>query len=167
MQEISVFVQRPSSSECHAQWYVYRASARPRIPAAPARLAATAPVAAGAPPVELELSGALEEEAEAETEAEVVVVDVTEAEEEEPDEEPDEVTELEEAPVDETPVVDEAPLLSELESLLLSGIGVGVALNKAEISSEATEVKYSLTLPGRVLYQAGIVPSMKFFISEW
>lgn len=70
----------------------YRARARPRIPAAPARLMAIPPVAAGAPAVEVEDPPAVDMEpepeellSEAEVEVEVVMVMVEVTMEDEPD----------------------------------------------------------------------------------
>lgn len=74
----------------------YRARARPRIPAAPARLMAIPPVAAGAPAVEVEDPLVVDLEAEpeellseVEVEVEVVMVLVEVTMEDEPDDDPE------------------------------------------------------------------------------
>lgn len=135
---------------------LYRAIARPSRPTAPAKLMATLPVAMGAPPVEVE-EAALEE-GEAEPEAAV-----------EPDEVDAAVVCIAAEPLEpeavEAAVVWTAaePVEPEVESAESAESAVGVA---AVRPSSPAEVAQALTLAGRLLYQAGIVPASISAIME-
>lgn len=143
---------------------LYRAIARPSRPTAPARLMATLPVAMGAPPVEVEEAALEEGEAEPEAAVEVepdevdavVVCIAAEAFEPEADPEPDEV--------DAAGVWTAAePFEPEAESAESAESAVVVGAVKP---SSPAEVAQALTLAGRLLYQAGIVPASISAIME-
>jgi hypothetical protein len=135
-------------------YMLYRARARPRIPAAPARLIAIPPVAAGAPAVDVEEPPVVDPEAEAEEllseeEAEVVVVMVMVevAMEDEPEES---VRGIDEAAVLLAPLALMEPVMEPMV-----GKSLPYKLDICEASAIAAEVCQALTLSGRLLYQAG------------
>jgi hypothetical protein len=131
---------------------VYRARARPRIPAAPARLIAIPPVAAGAPAVDVEEPPVVDPEAEAEellSEEEVVVVMVmVEVAMEDEPEEP--VRGIDEAAVLLAPLALMEPVMEPMV-----GTSLPYKLDICEASAITAEVSQALTLSGRLLYQAG------------
>lgn len=131
----------------------YRARARPNNPAAPAKLMATPAVAIGAPPVEVEDEG-----------EEDLAVDAGVS-----DEDSEVILVVWPLAVEVIAVAAGVAVTAWVESFPLSApaaVGVGVAPIISWAKTPPAEVAQALTLAGRLLYQAGMVPASIWLMME-